>query len=53
MVSKLPQGHKDSEYVFSFEIGQRERGYPDGHKQTDGQTDPVPYLTRIYIMMSA
>ena len=27
MVLKLPHGHEDSEYVLSFEIGQREGGY--------------------------
>ena len=27
MVFKLPQGHEDSEYVLSFEIGQREGGF--------------------------
>ena len=27
IVLKLPQGHEDSEYVLSFEIGQRESGF--------------------------
>ena len=34
---RLPQGHKDSEYVLSFVIGQRESGFYSG--RTDGQTD--------------
>ena len=27
---KLPQGHEDSEYVLSLEIGQRESGFYSG-----------------------
>ena len=45
MVLKLPQGHEDSKYVLSFEIGQREGGFYSA--QTDGQnhrqTHPVAY----------
>ena len=36
MVLKLPQGHEDSEYVLSFEIGQREGGFYSG--RTDRTT---------------
>ena len=39
MVLRLPHGHKDSEYVISFEIGQREGGFYSG--RTDGHTHPV------------
>ena len=31
---KLPQGHEDSEYVLSFEIGQREGGFYSGRTDT-------------------
>ena len=49
VVLSLPQGHEGSEYMLSFEIGQREGGFYSG--RTDGQTDtqtdtqkhPVPY----------
>ena len=41
MVLHLPQGHEDSEYVLSFEIGQRESGFYSA--RTDTQTHPVPY----------
>ena len=37
---KLLQGHEDSEYMLSFEIGQRESCFYDG--RTDGHTHPVP-----------
>ena len=30
MLLQLPQGHEDSEYVLSFEIGQREGGFYSG-----------------------
>ena len=49
MVLNLPQGYDDSEYVLSFEIGQRESGFyrtqTDGRtdRKTDGQTHSVPY----------
>ena len=49
LVLKLPQGHEDSECVFSFEIGQREGGFYSARTgiqtdtQTDGQNHPVPY----------
>ena len=49
MVFRLPQGHEDSGYVLSFKIGQREGGLysartnTQNHRQTDGQTHPVPY----------
>ena len=36
-VLKLPQGHEGSEYVLSFEIGQREDGFYSA--RTDTQTD--------------
>ena len=39
MVLKLPQGHEDSEYVFSFEIEQRERGFYS--ERTDRQNHRV------------
>ena len=38
---KLPQGHTDSEYGLSFEIGQREGGFYSG--RTDLQNHPVLY----------
>ena len=38
MVLRLPQGHEDSEYVLSFEIGQRESGFYSG--PTDRRTNP-------------
>ena len=41
MVLKLPQDHEDSEYVLSFEIGQREGGFYSG--RTDTQNHPVPH----------
>ena len=41
VVLKLPQGYEDSEYVLSFEIGQREGGFY--RTRTDGQTHPVRY----------
>ena len=34
----LPQGHEDSEYVLSFEIGQRESVFCSGRRQTDKAT---------------
>ena len=37
MVLKLPHVHEDSEYVLSFEIGQRESGFYIEH--TDRQTE--------------
>ena len=37
MVFRHPQGHEDSEYMLSFEIGQRESGFYSGW--TDGHTD--------------
>ena len=49
MVLKLPQDHEDSEYVPSFEIEQREKGFYSGRtdvqtdRQTDGQSHPVRY----------
>ena len=45
MVLNLPQGHEDSEYELSFEIGQREGGFYTARTdtQTGGQTQPVPY----------
>ena len=49
MVLKLLQGFEDSEYVLSFEIGQREGGFysartdTQSESQTDEQTHPVPY----------
>ena len=36
---KLPQGHADSEYVLSFEIGQRESGFYS--ERTELQTDRI------------
>ena len=45
MVSKLPQGYEDSEYVLSLEIEQRESGFYSERtdRQTAGQTHPVRY----------
>ena len=42
---KLPQGHEDSEYVFSFEIGQQEGLFYTARTdtQTDGQNHPVAH----------
>jgi len=42
---KLPQGHADSEYVLSFEIGQQESGLYSG--RTDRQTNP-PSTVLVY-----
>ena len=36
---KLPQGHEDTEYVLSFEIGQRRSGFYS--ERTDRVTDRV------------
>ena len=41
MVLMLSQGHEDSEYVLSLEIGQREGGFYSG--RTSGQNHSVPY----------
>ena len=38
---KIPQGHEDSEYVLSFEIGQQESGFYS--ERTESQSHPVPY----------
>ena len=45
MVLSLLQGHEDSKYVLSFEIGQRESGfYSERTKwQTEWQNHPVAY----------
>ena len=45
MVLKLPQGHEDSEYVLSFEIGQREGSFYS--ERTDTQTEP-PSTVLVY-----
>ena len=45
MVLKLPQGHEDSEYVLSFEIGQREGGFYSG--RIDRHTEP-PSTVLVY-----
>ena len=45
MVLKLPQAHEDSEYVLSFEIGQREGGFYSG--QTDRIIEP-PSTVLVY-----
>ena len=37
IVLRLPQSHENSEYVLSFEIGQREGGFYSA--RTDRQTD--------------
>ena len=42
---KLPQGHEGSEYVLSFEIGQREGGFYGG--RTDRQTG-LPSTVLVY-----
>ena len=42
MVLTLPQGHEDSEYILSFEIGQRESGFYS--EQTDRITEPSSTL---------
>ena len=41
----LPQGHEDSEYVLSFEIGFREGSFYSA--QTDRQTEP-PSTALVY-----
>ena len=41
MVLILPQGHEDSEYMLSFEIGQREGHFYSA--QTDTQTNRQNY----------
>ena len=41
MVLKLPLYHEGSEYVLSFEIGQRQVGFYS--TQTDTQNYPVPH----------
>ena len=46
MVLKLSQDHKDSEYVLSFEIGQRESGFYSG--RTNTQTDRITQPSRTY-----
>ena len=46
MVSKLRQGHEDSEYVLSFEIGQRDCGFYSA--RTDRITD-TPSAVLVYI----
>ena len=45
MVLKLPQGQEDSEYVVSFEIGQREGGFYNARK--DRRTEP-PSTALVY-----
>ena len=45
MVLKHPQGHKGSEYVLSFEIGQREGGFYSA--RTDRRTD-TPSTALVY-----
>ena len=45
MVLELPQGHADSEYVLSFEIGQRESGLYSG--RADRRTNP-PSTVLVY-----
>ena len=46
MVLKLPQGHEDSEYVLSFEIGQRESGFYS--ERTESQADRQNHRTIQY-----
>ena len=41
MVLKFLQGHEDSEYVLSFEIGQWEGGFYSGRR--DRQTDKATH----------
>ena len=45
MVLILPQGHESSEYVLSFEIGQREGGFYSA--RTDGLTE-TPSTVLVY-----
>ena len=45
MVLKLLQGHEDSEYVLSFEIGQREDGFYSG--RTDRRDRTAQYRISI------
>ena len=45
MVLNLPQGHKDSEYVLSHKIGQRENGFYSA--RTDRRTEP-PMTVLVY-----
>ena len=51
---KLPQGYEDSDYVLSFEIGQREGGFYSTRTdtQTDRRTDtPSTVFVYRYIYM--
>ena len=57
MVLRLPQGHEGSEYVLSFEIGQREGGFYSTRTDTptDRHTEPpssalVYRLCNIYFL---
>ena len=49
MVLKLPQVHENSEYVLSFQIGQREGGFYSG--RTDRHTEP-PSNALVYDIVS-
>ena len=50
MVLTLPLGHGDSEYVLSFEIGQRKGGFYSG--RTDRRTNP-PSTVLVYRLYSS
>ena len=45
MILKLPQGHEDSEYVLTFEMGQREGSFYS--RRTDIHTEP-PSIVLVY-----
>ena len=46
IILNIPQSHEDSEYVLSFEIGQREGGFYSG--RTDTQTETQNHRTTQY-----
>ena len=49
MILKLPQGHEGSEYMLSFEIGQREGGFYS--ERTDRITD-TPSTVLVYRLLT-
>ena len=50
IVFTLPQGHDDSQYMLSFEIGQREGGFYSA--RTDRQTHRRTELTSTALVIS-
>ena len=55
MVLQLSQSHEDSEYVLSFEIGQRKGGFYSERTdtQTDRRTDNTTSTVLVYILYSS